>query len=303
VVLVIGYNVFARTLLWPKFQFRGLRELISFGGFVTGSRILWFIYRQIDILIAGRIFSSQLLGVYSVVLQLSRYPLAKFLPGIAQIAMPAFARVQSNSEIVRAHFLKATRIYSLFIFPIFWGLLVVAPELIKLMLGEKWDNTILPLQMMCVIMPFIALNTLFAPTLIGTGRPGVNLVNVIIALTTMVPAFLIGVNWGILGICFAWIIGFGIVFLINMRRTMSVLGLRAGQYYSAIQTPFLSTIGMLICLVGIKHLLGANLPLFPTCALLVISGIITYFSFVAFLKRDVLVEVWSLLRAIKSDAA
>lgn len=302
VVSLFGYNMVSGTLLWPSFSFKGTSQLFCFGGFLTGSRILWYFYSKADIFIGGRFLGNKLLGIYSVALQLCSIPLEKFLPIINQVAFPAYSLVQSDLGVVRSHFLKTVRIVSLFVFPIFWGMLIVAPEIISLLLGSKWHGVILPLQILCIIMPFRALSTLFSPMLDGIGRPYVTFFNLIIASAVMPLAFFVGVQWGVVGICIAWVFGYAIVFLVMSKRSLKVIGVSLLDYYSDIKIPIATCSVMLLGIFCFKRQIGTSLSPLSLTLTSILLGIIIYTGVLYLVNRETLHELCRLFSQIKNKA-
>ena len=291
---VFGYSIFSHTFIMPSFSFKGMKNFFYFGGFFTGARILWYFYSKSDIFIGGRFLCSKVLGTYSVALELSSVPLEKFLPIINQVAFPAYSHIQSDLRLVSSHFLKSVRIVSLFVFPIFWGMLIVAPEIISLLLGSKWHGVILPLQILCIIMPFRALSTLFGPMMHGIGRPDVSFVNVAIASVLMPLAFLIGVKWGVSGICLSWVFGYALVFLIMSKRSLKILGMSLVDFFSNIRTPFIAALVMLIVVFAFKYHIAKSLAPLSTTLLLILVGSVLY-TFSVFILNP---ETWSELRLL-----
>ncbi|KIO47668.1 oligosaccharide flippase family protein, partial [Nitrosospira sp. NpAV] len=58
VLNVIAINVIAPLNFLPKFSLSGIRNLLSFGGNVTLSRLLWFFYTQADTAIIGKLLGK-----------------------------------------------------------------------------------------------------------------------------------------------------------------------------------------------------------------------------------------------------
>ncbi len=295
-VQMIGYNLAAPVFLLPKFRVGGIREFVSFGAYTMGSRILWYFYSRSDIFIGGRIMGNQLLGIYSVALELSQIPLDKFMPIVNQVAFPAYSRIQSDLKLVASHFLKATRIAGLILFPAFWGLAAIAPEILGWLLGNKWAEVILPLQMMCLIMPFFALGTLISPMLYGIGRVDIAFGYVAIASLIMPLSFLIGCKYaGVIGLCLGWVAGYTIVFFITLRLSLPLLDLSVFSFLSQISVALSASCGMAALLFGIKYLLRPFLPLPLLSCILIGSGIISYSALVFRIKKEAFHEAWSLI--------
>ncbi len=295
-IQMIGYNLFAPVLLMPKFGIGGIREFVSFGAYTMGSRILWYFYSRSDIFIGGRIMGNQLLGIYSVALELSQIPLDKFMPIVNQVAFPAYSRIQSDLKLVASHFLKTTRIAGLILFPAFWGLAVIAPEILGWLLGNKWTEVILPLQIMCLIMPFFALGTLISPMLYGIGRVDIAFGYVAIASLIMPLSFLIGCKYaGIVGLCLGWVAGYTIVFFITLKLSLPLIDLSILNFLSQISVAFSASCGMAAVLFGMKYLLHSSLPLPVISCILIVSGMMSYSALVFRIKKEAFHEAWSLI--------
>lgn len=295
-VWAVMYNVVKKGFIVPRFSFRGCTQFLSFGGFVTGSRALWYFYSQSDIFIGGKYLTNTLLGIYSVAMQLVTIPIEKIMPIISQVALPAYSIIQGDLSQVRSHFQKSVRMMSFVMFPLFGGLLIVAPNLVNVFLGSKWEETILPFTLLCLIMPFRALSALFGPMLIGLGRPDVNFFNVTIASLIMPACFLIGVRWEIVGICIAWIIGYSIVFTIMSRNTLAIIGLPFKPYFSSFGVPLACSLLMFAGVAICKHYLDEHLA--PVLRILTYSllGLAFYSFSILIVKRDLITETMRLFR-------
>lgn len=114
-----------------------MRSLLAFGGNVTASRLLWFFFTQIDVIIVGKMLGKEMLGFYSVSMQLASMPVQRVSAIVNQVAFPVFSKIQHDHQQFRNVVLKAIRVLSLVAFPILWGISSVADELVLLVLGEN----------------------------------------------------------------------------------------------------------------------------------------------------------------------
>ena len=137
---MLGLNLIARNLVWPSFDWRGMRKHLVFGGFVTGDRGLWFLFSESDKLIGGKLLGHQLLGYYAVASQVASLPIHKITGLLNSVAFPAFshAHAHTSQETVQGYLLKATRIIGIAAFPVFFGISCTAEPIIACLLGEKW---------------------------------------------------------------------------------------------------------------------------------------------------------------------
>ncbi|MCK4549139.1 MAG: lipopolysaccharide biosynthesis protein [Candidatus Krumholzibacteria bacterium] len=295
-IWAIGYNLTSRKFILPRFAIKGYKQFVSFGGYLTGSRVLWYFYSKSDIFIGGKFLNNTLLGIYSVALQLASIPIDKFIPIISQVAFPAYSIIQTDRKQVQSHFLKSARAISAIMFLLYGGLFIVAPQLVGIFLGAKWIEVVVPLKLLCLIMPFRAISSLFSPVLNGLGRPEVAFYNVGIATLIMPLGFFIGVRWGILGICLVWLIGFTPVFIIMSNRSLKVLGLSFQEFLFSFVTPLASAALMIAGIFVLNRYLGGYLSPVVQLILYSLSGLCVYLIAMLMLNRQLLPELWQMVR-------
>ncbi len=86
-------NLVNPMLMLPRFWFSHSLPLISFGGAQTLTTFAWFIFSSMDVFIGGRLWSTDMVGIYAIAIQLSHIPLNKLTPIVKQVALPAYARI------------------------------------------------------------------------------------------------------------------------------------------------------------------------------------------------------------------
>lgn len=254
-IRITGFNIVARYFCWPNFRFAGLGKIIVFGGQVTAERFLWFIYTQADIFLVGRILGKELLGYYSVALNLAMLPVNKLAGLVNEISFSGFSRIQGDQEQVSAQLEKATLAIGFFAFPVFFGISATAPEIVATVLGEKWTQATLPLQLLSLVIPLRMLDLVIPTALLGIGRAEVTVGNAAIGAVILPLSFFIGLQWGLTGVCYAWLVGYSLFFLISLARSLPVLGLSFGRYFAACIGPGLSAGAMLLAVHGVRQAL------------------------------------------------
>src|SRR5207244_13229046 len=127
----------------------------------------------------------------------------------------AFAQAQHEPKLIPFYVVTGIRTLSFVSFPVLWGISSIAHEIVTVLLGPKWQAAVVPLQLLALVMPINMLSPFLNTAFQGIGRGGVVFMNVFTALLVMVSAFLIVVNWGLLGLCMFWLLGFSCVFYLN----------------------------------------------------------------------------------------
>ncbi len=291
----VGINIVSPFLRRPDFSLVGMRRFVLFGGQVTVTRILWFFYSQADIFVAGKLLGKEMLGFYSVSLHVASLPVQKIAGIINQVAFPAFARIQHDSDKVASHLLKAVRMLSFFAFPVLWGISCVAPELTAVVLGPKWQAAALPMQLLALIMPIRMISGALPSAIQGIGRPDVVVKNSLSASLVMPLAFLIGVHWGPIGLSLSWVIAFPVVFLANLNRSLPTMGLAIPDLLLAMTRPAAASLGMYLSVTSVRMAMPTTMSSVYQLAVLVLAGICSYGILTITLNRSGCREVMDLL--------
>jgi O-antigen/teichoic acid export membrane protein len=274
--------------------FPALRDSVRFGGWVTLDRIIWFGYTNVDVAIAGRALGDALVGVYTVALSLASMPIDKVMSIVNEISFSAFSRMQGDRERIRSGMLRSLESVSLLAFPTFFGMAMVAPELIEAVLGPKWTGAILPLQILCIAFPFRALGVFFAPALLGTGQARLVVENNLITLVAVALAMGVGVHWGVIGLCVAWVVGYVPTFIVVARRTLAALQTPGRQVAGTIGFSMAAALAMAAAVAGARTVTGEVLPVPVELAILTLFGAGTYGAVVLAFRPRTLRTFWVL---------
>lgn len=293
----IALNAVVKEWYIPNFSISGIRKVLGFGGLVTTDRMLWFLYSEFDIFVIGKFLGKDLLGIYAVAKQLASIPMVKISQVLTDIAFAAFSRIQDDAEKVSRHFLKSVRLMSFIAFPVFFGIASVATEIVDIFLGEKWKLVSIPLQLLSLVLPLRMLQSIVPSALMGLGRPDINVKNQSIACVIMPVGILIGLNWGLTGVCLAWVFVYPMYFVIMLLRSLPTLGVKFVDYLNAIRDPLLCSILMFAAVYFMRVFLDAySVSMIVQMVILVTTGAIAYLLMTLLIQRQIFQEVRDLVR-------
>ncbi len=214
---VIGNSVVAAltstALLWKFSSWRpsltysrdSLHELGTFGGSVFLARIFQWANLSADNMLVGRFLGASALGAYALAYNVMFLPMTRLAIPLQQVLSPAYSRMQDDLPRLEAAWLRSKRLIVGMLAPGFLLTLVVAPDLIPVVFGAKWDNAIVPLQFLCLAGLAHALVTLDWSILQARGKGGTLLRLYAFLSVVTVASFVIGLAWGIVGVaaCYA----------------------------------------------------------------------------------------------------
>jgi O-antigen/teichoic acid export membrane protein len=208
VVQVLAAETVALLLVWRFSSWRpqavysshSLRKLGSFAAKTSGARVLGYVNLNADNFLIAKFLGAASLGVYTVAYNAMFAPLSRIATPIQQVLFPAFARMVEDPPRVGAAWLRGNRLVAAVSVPAFVGLVVVAPDFVTGVLGERWHRAIPVLQLLCIAGLSQSLQSLNHSVLQALDRTGVLLAFMIFSTTVTVASFVIGLHWGVVGV-------------------------------------------------------------------------------------------------------
>lgn len=174
--LLNAFCVFA--FIWARPQSR-LRPLFRHPGAVLHAGVgmtavltnacNWLI-NSIDRMVLGRLLSASALGNYAVGSNLASIPANVVLSGLQPAFLAASARMQDDLPRMRRAYLGALATTWVVLSPLFVLLAVLAPDLVSLLYGPKWEHAGTVLQIVACAMPAYISWGLSTPVLWSTGK-------------------------------------------------------------------------------------------------------------------------------------
>ncbi len=279
--------------VWPSLNLRLVRPLMSFGIYRTLEYTLWVAFTSVDALIIGWRLGAAELGFYTVALNLAAMPLSKVAPIINQVAFPAFAMIQQDPAEARFYVLKAMRLMTMVAVPVFFGMSAVAPELVALVFGPTWAATAPLLAVLAVAMSFRAVMLVIPNYLQGIGHAKASFWCNLASAALFTPLFLIGCRWGVLGVCYAWLLGYPPVFAATVLIAARYGRLGLLPLLLTPVPPMAAGAVMILAVAALRPLLHGGAV--PDLLTLVFAGAATYSAVMLLAFRPLVMELVSLI--------
>lgn len=116
----------------------GVREMLAFGGNLTGFNIINYFVRNIDKILIGRYLGPTPLGLFSKSYNLLLLPIRQINAPISAVAIPGLSLLQNEKRRYIAYYLKAVSAVSFITMPIMLFLIFNSEKVIRLVLGDQW---------------------------------------------------------------------------------------------------------------------------------------------------------------------
>src|SRR5665647_1335680 len=300
---VIGINLLAPFLHWPALSMKGMRSLLTFGGQLTLAGLFGTFVSQIDVIICAKVLGNDVLGFYSVGVQFASLPSQKIAGLVNQVAFPTFSRMQHDVRKVGENVLLGTRLLSFFAFPVLWGMSSIAPEIVEVILGAKWMQAVVPLQVLALIIPFRIIGNFVGIAAQGIGRSDIVLRNTVWAALIAPPLLFAGAYAdGLIGLSLAWLLISPLLFLFNMKRYAPAIGLRARRVFEAMMPAAGAGLAMYCAVIAARYILaGYGHGGVLRMGVLIAAGALAYCIMSLVLNRKGALEVVEMVRSIAAS--
>lgn len=183
--LVIGNLVGAATrtlgkwlvLGWMprlKFYIDRARELWGYGFYILGFELLNVALEQADQFMIGTFLGAVQLGYYTIAVRIPEMVIANFSIVLTRVIFPSFAKMKDDRSQLIAGFLGTTKYTAFVTVPMGLGMATVAPELIRVVFGDQWENSINFLRVLALLGTMVTLPWSAGDVLKAIGRPDIS---------------------------------------------------------------------------------------------------------------------------------
>ena len=276
--------------------FGKIRKQLHFGLNLQAGSLLNYGTRNVDDLLIGKVIGASALGLYQMAYGLMLWPLQKVSRVVGQVMFPALSTIQGDKRLFKQVFLRATGAIALVTFPMVLGLWVVAPSVVYSLLGERWVGVIPIFQVLCIlgIPQSIATNTGWI--FLSQGRTDIRLKLQIAFSTLFITSFVIGINWGVMGVAVCYTIASTLAMPIQCQVAGRLIDMTFWDVVRATSGIFLYAIIMAIFVLGLGRILPLYWPHWAYLSVQVPFGIIVYISLIHFFKLSAYLEIRELIK-------
>jgi len=304
-VIVTGVGIQVCNPWRPRFVLR-LREAVDwavFGVKASASKVLFFLYTNVDYQVVGYYFGEAANGYYRLAYDIVLEPCRVISDVIIAIAFPTFSRLKHAKDKVIDQFIAFTRM-NLVVMIGFLGIVFVSvDDMIILFWGREWLPAVPVTRILCAVGVLRALSFVVPPLLDGMGRPGLTLIYTSVAAVVIPTLFVLsaeflGADLQEVSVALAWAVGYPFAFVVLFALALRLIQLRLSEYLRrSMGIPAVALVGMLAS-AGVRWLVD---PLPPAARLLICAATLAgvFFVLLAYLEG---ISPRSIVRALKDES-
>jgi len=158
----------------PRFSFDrpSFKEISRFARGMLGLPVLTYIAFNIDVLVAGKLVSTSLVGFYSMALALAIAPRDMFARIITPVLFPAFSEKQDDRKALCKTVLKITKVTALLVIPPTALAIICSRAILTFVYPPEYAAVATPFGLLCVYVLLLIQGNILGTVFFGIGQPG-----------------------------------------------------------------------------------------------------------------------------------
>ena len=283
-----------------RFDKNKFYDLFGFSKWLYISMAMVFLILHGDDIVVAKMVGTQALGLYQMAYLISNLPSSEISRVLSQVIFPAYSKLQDEIERLKEAYLHVLQLIAYITTPLSGGIFILAPELIPILLGEKWISIVPSLQILSIAGFARSILYISTPVLQGIGKPRVEtLWQFFRTIALFIVIFPLTVRFNILGTSYAVLISIMVSMIGISFSIYKILKLEWLRFFSYLVFPIINTIAMVLGISLLKHFF--NVIDFKVLLFLILIGMIIYFSITFLLDKYLNFGVVALIRSkIKS---
>lgn len=297
--VVAGAFVLWTLTSWrPRLAFsrRHFGDLFGYGVHVTAFKVLNYFSRKGDDFLIGSFLGAASLGLYSVAYRMLTIIIDLTTNLIDTVAFPVYARLQDEESRLRDAYYRTSGYVALVSFPVFAGLLVLAPEIVGVFFGAKWSESVPVMQALTFVGGLQAVNYLNSSMLKALGKPSWRVVLAGINMLMSLVAFFIVVQRGILAVAIALVVVGYLAMPLSYIAVNRLMRISPVSYLLQIAGPLVGSVAVAASSYAARGALEGQ----PQLVVLLgagAAGAAAYIAVIALIARPLAREISRLLRS------
>lgn len=274
------------------FSLRSLRNMFPFGSKMFVSGVLNQIFANIYLLAIGKIFSAADLGYFTRAKTFAELPSHTLAGMVGRVTFPIFSTIQDDPERLKRGLKKGLCTLVMLNFAMMIGLMVIARPLVLTLVTERWAESIIYLQLLCLVGLLYPLHVINLNLLQALGKSNLFLRLEVIKKILVIVNIAVTYRWGISAIILGMMVTSGIAYYLNSYYTGILISYSIREQLWDL-LPYLiiaAVMGGIIYAVGFIAFPN-NWSLLLTQIFL---GIVVYFGLCRLFRLSAFMDVWQM---------
>lgn len=255
---------YAKIPYRPRLRLNRWRALLSFSIWLTLAEVVKTINLRAVPLVAGAFLPTGAVGQYSLGERVASMPVRESVGALQATLFPAFSRMAHDVPRMRAAYVRAQAMTSLFAAPMGFGLAAVAEPLVTVLIGAKWLPAVPVIQAVAIASAIMAIQNAL-PLAMATGNTRDMLNRNLRTLTIQMPLIAAGLALGrdsaiggLAGLSIALVLSAAVNTLLNLLLVRKLVASPLREQLALAARPLIASTIMLAVVTFLSEYLTAQ---------------------------------------------
>jgi O-antigen/teichoic acid export membrane protein len=216
-----------------EFDRRAANEILHYGAGFTAGKVFNYTAGQGDYFVIARTMTVSDLGYYSRAYQLVAMPAMLLGQVMDRVLFPVMSSLQDDRPRLAEAYRKGISVIATIMSPLSILIVVLAPEIIRVLLGPDWGPVVAPLQVLALGLVCRTGYKISDSLARSTGTVYKRAWRQAIYAGLVVGGALVGKRWGITGVAWGVLLAIVVNYLAMGALSMATVGLTWARFLSA----------------------------------------------------------------------
>ena len=265
---------FAKWRPTLQFDLPKAKDIITNGFYLLGTGLTTYFRNNFDTLVIGRALAAKDLGLYSMAQTILYAPMHLITSTVNRVTFPLFAKVQEDMEKIKTGVLTVTSRTALLIYPLYFGLIVVAEEFVLQVFGPEWMNMVFLIRVMAISFLIQSTGGIAGALMLALGKTRAMLFFSMGGSSLYFVVLLILIPHGLTAVAVGYAATNASLGLLSVGMALHFAKIPILEYLQAFYRPLLLAFAMCGVVLAVKFIYVAQTKM--QFASLVAAGAVTY---------------------------
>lgn len=276
------------------YSWKSFKELFNFGSKLLASGLLDTVYKNLYLIVIGKVFKASDLGYYTRATQFTDFASSNVTGIFQRVTYPVLCEIQNDDARLADVYRRLLKTSAFIVFPLMLGLGAIAKPMVLSFLTDKWLFSAVLIQILCFSQMWYPVHAINLNLLQVKGRSDLFLRLEIIKKILGVAMLCITLPMGLIPMCWGMVANSIIALIINTHYTGKLINLG----FLRQMRDLLPSLLLSLSVGGIVYLTVTLLPISSWLALSigVIEGVVVYTALAKILRFSEFSELISIVR-------
>lgn len=266
------------TVPWrPKliFSIGRLKNLLSYGWKILLTNLTNTLFLNLRSLLIGKIYTPDMLGYFNRGRQFPEMIMTNVNGSIQSVMLVAYSNEQDNKQRIKEMVRRSMTVSSFIIFPMMFGLVVVAEPVVKILLTDKWLPAVPFIQICAFTYMLMPIHTTNLQAIKAMGYSNIILKLEIIRKILELSVLIFSVRLGVYAIAIGEVVTTIISLGINLYPNKKLINYGVKEQMKDITPSFFNSVIMAVIVYSLKFL---SINVILKLIIQILTGVIVYIT-------------------------